>query len=53
MYLKKINKQKPTKSKNNIKTFEKTLQYWKMGLPIYQIEGYQKFLLKVKHTGIT
>ena len=53
MYLKKINKQKPTKSKNNIKTFEKTLQYWKMGLPIYQIEGYQKFPLKVKHTGIT
>ena len=24
----------PTKSKKNIKSFEQTLQYWKMGLPI-------------------
>ena len=43
----------PTKFKKNIKTFEQTLQLCKMGLPIYQIETYQKAPPKVKHTGIT
>ena len=43
----------PTKSKKNSKTFEQTLQYWQMGLPIYQIEAYQKTAPKVKHTSIT
>ena len=46
-------KLKLTKSKKNIKTFEQTLQHRKMGLPIYQIETYQKALPKVKHTSIT
>ena len=50
MYLK---TQKPTKSKKNIKTFEQTLQYWKMGLPIFETEAYQKASPKVKHTSIT
>ena len=41
MYLKKKKKkwrQKPTKFLKNIKTFIQTLQYWKIGLPIYKIE---------------
>ena len=44
---------KPTKSKKYIKTFEQTLQYLKMGLPICQIKAYQKVSPKVKHTSIT
>ena len=48
----KVCKKNPTKSKKNSKTFEQTLQYWKMGLPIYQIEAYQKTPPKVKHTSI-
>ena len=46
-------KKNPTKSKKNSKTLEQTLQYWKIGIPIYQIEAYQKTLPKVKHTSIT
>ena len=49
----KVCKRNPTKYKKNIKTFEQTLQYLKMGLPIYQIEAYQKTPPKVKHTSIT
>ena len=49
----KVCKQTPTKPKKNSKTFEQTLQYWKMGLPIYQIEAYQRTPPKVKHTSIT
>ena len=44
---------KPTTTKKNIKTFEQTLQHSKMGLPIYQIEAYQKAPPKVKHTNFT
>ena len=44
---------KLTKSKKNIKTFEQTLQYRKVGLRIYQIETYQKAPPQVKHTDIT
>ena len=44
---------KPTTTKKNIKTFEQTLQHSKMGLPIYQIETYEKAPPQVKHTGIT
>ena len=43
----------PAKSKKNIKTFEQTLQYLKMGLPICQIKAYQEASPKVKHTSIT
>ena len=43
----------PRKSKKNIKTFEQTLQYLKMGLLICQIAAYQKASPKVKHTSIT
>ena len=44
---------KPNKILKNSKTFEQTLQYWKMDLTIYQIEAYQKTPPKVKHTSIT
>ena len=55
MYLEKQKNQdkKPTKSKKNIKTFKQTLQLWKMGLPIYQIQSYQKAPPKEKHIEIT
>ena len=43
----------PTKSKKIIKTFEQTLQYLKMGLPICQIKAYQKASPKLKHTSTT
>ena len=46
-------RQKPTKSLKNIKTFNQTLQYWKLGLPIYKTELYQKGPPKVRHTSIT
>ena len=44
---------KPNKILKNSKTFEQTLQYWKMDLTIYQIEAYQKTPPKGKHTSIT
>ena len=46
-------KKKSTKSKKVIKIIEQPLQYWEMGLPIYQIKMYQKAPSITKHTNIT
>ena len=51
--IKSLKKNPQQNLKKNSKTFEQTLQYWKMGLPICQIEAYQKTPPKVKHTNIT
>ena len=43
----------PTKSKKILKHLSKPCSIEKWGLPIYQMEAYQKAPPKVKHTGIT
>ena len=45
--------QKKSKSKRIVKRFEQSLQFWKMVLPIYQFQMYQKPPSITKYTDIT
>ena len=45
--------QKKSKSKRIVKRFEQYLQFWKMVLPIYQFQMYQKPPSITKYTDIT